>query len=80
MNQYPVHHQEQSKSQQIDKYKDNLIHNLRYAYKIVREHSEIEKLSQKMKYDQHTSQRQFGIGDLVWVANTSPQIGESSIS
>ena len=64
----------------IDGYKENLIHNVRYAYNIVHEHSEIEKLSQKMKYDQHTSQRQFGIEDLVWVANTSPQIGESSIS
>ena len=64
----------------IDEYKENLIYNLRYAYKIVREHSKIEKLSQKMKYDQHISQRQFGIGDLVWVANTSPQIGKSSIS
>ena len=44
----------------IDGYKENLIHNVRYAYNIVHEHSEIEKLSQKMKYYQHTSQRQFG--------------------
>ena len=65
---------------EIDEYKENLIHNLRYTYEIVREHSEIEKLRRKMKYDQHTSQRQFGIGDLVSVANTSPHIGESSIS
>ena len=64
----------------IDEYKENLIHNLRCAYKIVHEHSEIEKFSQKLKYDQRTFYREFKIGDLVWVANTAPQIGETCVT
>lgn len=33
-----------------------------------------------MKYDKHTTQRHFIVGDLVWVAITMAQIGENSIS
>lgn len=67
-------------SVQINDYKKNLIHNLRCTYKIVHEHSEVEKMSQKMQYDQHTSQRHFTVGDLVWVATTAPKIGDITIS
>ncbi|CAF4232345.1 unnamed protein product [Rotaria sordida] len=63
-------------SLQINEYRKNLIHNLRSTYNFVREHSEVEKIIQKSKYDQHTSQRQFNVGDLVWIATTTPQIGE----
>ncbi|CAF4200082.1 unnamed protein product [Rotaria sordida] len=63
-------------SLQINEYRKNLIHNLRSTYNFVREHSEVEKITQKSKYDQHTSQRQFNVGDLVWIATAMPQIGE----
>ncbi|CAF1253603.1 unnamed protein product [Rotaria sordida] len=67
-------------SLQINEYRKNLIHNLRSTYNFVREHSEVEKIIQKSKYDQHTSQRQFNVGDLVWIATTTPQIGEVLLS
>ena len=67
-------------STQISEYKAKLIHNLRCAYTIVNEHSEVEKISQKMKYDQHTTQRYFNVGDLVWVATVTAQIGDATIS
>ena len=67
-------------SERISEYRRMLIHNLRSAYNLVREHSEVEKIIQKTKYDKHTSQRQFNVGDLVWVATVTPQIGETSIS
>lgn len=67
-------------SKQIDEYRKMLIHNLRSTYNFVREHNEVEKIIQKTKYDKHTSQRQFNVGDLVWVATVTPQIGEISIS
>ncbi|CAF1408498.1 unnamed protein product [Rotaria sordida] len=64
---------------QIKEYKKNLMNNLRYAYKIIKEHSEIEKLKQKEKYDRHTNQREYTEGDLVWVATPTAQIGENSM-
>ncbi|CAF4531871.1 unnamed protein product [Rotaria sp. Silwood2] len=64
---------------QIQEYKKNLINNLRWAFKMVKEHSEIEKLKQKEKYDRHTTQRQYNEGDLVWVANPTAHIGENSM-
>jgi hypothetical protein len=64
--------------EQIQNYRTHLINNLRVAFNIAREHSEVEKLSQKMKYDKHTTQREFAVGDLVWVATTAAQIGGSS--
>lgn len=64
----------------IENYKRNLMHNLRCAYEMVKEHSEVEKISQKMKYDRHTSERQFNVGDLVWVSTTNPQIGNTTVS
>ncbi|CAF1437692.1 unnamed protein product [Didymodactylos carnosus] len=33
-----------------------------------------------MKYDRRTSQREFKVGDLVWVATTAPQIGYITIN
>ncbi|CAF4077516.1 unnamed protein product [Adineta steineri] len=65
---------------QINEYRKNLIHNLRSTYNFVREHSEVEKIMQKTKYDQHTSQREFNVGDLVWIATNTPQIGEVRLS
>ncbi|CAM4925738.1 unnamed protein product [Rotaria socialis] len=68
-----------SEHRQIQEYKKNLINNLRWAYNIVKEHSEIEKLKQKENYDQHTTQRQYNEGDLVWVARPAAYIGENSM-
>ncbi len=67
-----------AEQEQIQGYKYNLMNNLRVAFNTVREHPEVEKLSQKMKYDRHTTQREFEEGDLVWVATTAAQIGENS--
>jgi hypothetical protein len=64
--------------EQIQNYRTYLMNNLRVAFNTVREHSEVEKLSQKMKYDRHTTQREFAEGDLVWVATTAAQIGDNS--
>jgi hypothetical protein len=63
---------------QIQNYRTHLMNNLRVAFNTVREHSEVEKLSQKMKYDRHTTPREFAEGDLVWVATTAAQIGDNS--
>lgn len=65
--------------EQIQSYKNQLMHNLRVAFNVVREHSEVEKMNQKMKYDKHTTPRNFKIGDLVWVATPNAQIGDNSI-
>jgi transposase InsO family protein len=65
---------------QIQEYRKNLINNLRYAYNIIREHSELEKLKQKTKYDRHTTERQYFEGDLVWVSIPTRKIGDNSIS
>ncbi|CAM4850680.1 unnamed protein product [Rotaria magnacalcarata] len=67
----------------MDKFKNTkkkLINNLRYAYNIVKEHAEIEKLKQKGKYDRHTTDRRYTEGDLVWVSIPTKQIGENSIA
>jgi hypothetical protein len=64
---------------QIQEYRTQLIHNLRTAFNYVREHSEVEKINQKMKYDRHTTQREFAEGDLVWIAVAVPQIGDNSL-
>ena len=64
---------------QIHEYKTNLINNLRCAYNTVREHSEIEKLNQKTKYDRHTTEREFTVGDLVWVEIPAGRIDDSSL-
>jgi len=63
---------------QINEYKQKLIHNLQCTFNLVREHSEVEKISQKMKYDKHTSLREFKVGDLVWISIINPQIGDVS--
>ena len=69
----PIHHE------LIQQYKNNLINNLRCAYSVIQEHTEIEKIKQKEKYDQHTAQRQYNEGDLVWVAIPKAQIRENSM-
>jgi transposase InsO family protein len=66
--------------QYIRNYRANLTHNLKLAFHLVREHSEIKKLIQKSHYDKHTSNQQFLIGDLVWVQIPTPQIGNTAIS
>ena len=64
--------------EQIQNYRTHLMDKLRVAFNIVREHSEVGKLSQKMIYDRHTTLREFSEGDLVWVATTAAQIGDNS--
>jgi hypothetical protein len=65
--------------EQTRNYRTYLMNKLRVAFNTVKEHSEIEKLTQKMKYDKHTTQREFAEGDLVWVATTTAQLGNNSI-
>jgi Integrase core domain len=63
----------------IRNYRNYLMKNINVAFNIVKEHSEVAKLSQKMKYDKHTKQREFVEGDLVWVETVAAQIGDNSI-
>ena len=70
---------ENAEQEEIKNYRTQLINKLRVAFNTVKEHSEVEKISQKMEYDRHTTQRSFEEGDLVWVATTSTQIGDNSI-
>ena len=65
---------------QIQEYKTSLLKNLKCAYFTAMEHSEIQKLNQKTKYDLHTSIKQYNEGDLVWVAIPTSQIGGNVIS
>ena len=67
-------------NRQIQEYRVNLISKLREAYNFIREHSEIEKLKQKARYDQRTTKRKYEEGDLVWVAIPTRQVGDKSIS
>jgi hypothetical protein len=64
----------------LQQYRSELIQTLRNTYQLVREHSLIQKISQKNKYDKHTIQRQFYVGDLVWIQIPTPQIGNKTIS
>ncbi|CAF1301583.1 unnamed protein product [Adineta ricciae] len=64
----------------LQKYRNELIQTLRNTYHLVREHSLVQKISQKNKYDKHTKQRQLGVGDLVWVQIPTPQIDNATIS
>ena len=66
--------------QQIHEYKRRLLNNLRCAYNAVNEHADVQKQNQKTKYDQHTTQRNFKEGDLVWSAIPTNQIGGNTIS
>lgn len=63
----------------ITNYRRNLINNLNVAFHTVQEHCQVEKWIQKEKYDRHTSQRQFEVGDLVWMANTASRLNNNSI-
>lgn len=65
---------------EIQEYRKDLVNKLRCAYNVIREHSEIEKLRQKIKYDRHTTNRQFFEGDLVWVSIPTRQINDKPIS
>ncbi|CAF1481864.1 unnamed protein product [Rotaria sordida] len=51
----------------IQHYKSNLIDNLKKAFNIAREYAEVQKWQQKNQYDRHTTDRQFEVGQLVWV-------------
>lgn len=64
---------------QTQQYKRNLINSLQRAYKTVKEHSEIEKLKQKTKYDRHTTEKVFQEGDLVWISMPAGQINHHVI-
>ena len=64
----------------IQEYKTKLINNLQCAYNLVKEHPEIEKMRQKEKYDQHTTQSQFMENDLVWVTIPTTQIAGNIVS
>ena len=64
----------------IQEYKTKLINNLQCAYNLVKEHAEIEKIRQKEKYDQHTTQRKFIENDLVWVTIPTTQIAGNIVS
>ena len=63
----------------IQDYKTRLINNLRCAFNVVLERSEIEKHNQKRKYDQHITSKKFTVGDLVWVAIPTNHIGDHTI-
>ncbi len=50
------------------------------TYPLVRERPEIQKLRQKTKYDKHTVNWQFLVGDLVWIQIPKPHIDNTTIS
>ncbi|CAF1167537.1 unnamed protein product [Adineta ricciae] len=58
----------------LQQYRYELALTLRNTYELVREYSLVQKFSQKNKYNKHTSQRQFFVGDLVWIQIPTPQI------
>ncbi|CAF3201814.1 unnamed protein product [Rotaria socialis] len=64
----------------IQQYRTQLAHDLQVTYHFVREHSEIYKLSQKAAYDTHTINRQFHVGDLVWIQIPTPKIDNTTIT
>lgn len=64
----------------FQEYKNKLINNLRCAYNLIEEHSEIEKIRQKEKYDRQTTPRKFMENDLVWVTVPTAQIAGNIIS
>lgn len=64
----------------LQQYRTELVQTLQNTYKLVREHSLIQKISQKNKYDKHTTQRQFSVGDLVWIEIPTAKIDDKTIS
>jgi hypothetical protein len=64
----------------IQQYKTNLIDTLQKAFNITREYAEIQKLQQKHYYDRHTTNRQFEIGQHVWVAVPTGHISGQCIT
>ena len=66
--------------QYIRNHRADLIENLRSTYDLVREHSEIQKITQKSYYDKHTTNREFLLGDLVWVHIPTPRIDNKPIT
>ena len=61
-------------------YRTNLIKTLRLAFEFVRDHAEVKKITQKINYDNRTSNQQFVLGDLVWVQIPTSQIGHNNIT
>ncbi|CAF2205227.1 unnamed protein product [Rotaria magnacalcarata] len=55
-------------STEVDTYKQYLRKDLLTAHRIAQEHNEVRKMQQKNKYDQHSSNRSFKEGQLVWVS------------
>jgi hypothetical protein len=64
----------------IQQSRSDLIRALRITHQLVREHAEIQKLSQKTQYDRNTVNRQFLVGDLVWIRIPTAQIDNTNIS
>jgi len=64
----------------LQQYRYNSINSLRTTNKLVQEHAEIQKLIQKNRYDKSTINREFFVGDLVWVKIPNPQIDNNTIS
>ncbi|CAF4751273.1 unnamed protein product, partial [Rotaria magnacalcarata] len=58
-------------STEVDTYKQYLRKDLLTAHRIAQEHNEVRKMQQKNKYDQHSSNRSFKEGQLVWVSMPS---------
>ncbi|CAF1158517.1 unnamed protein product, partial [Adineta ricciae] len=69
-----------NEQEQIQEYKKYLINQLRSAYNLIKQHSELEKAKQKINYDRHISQRQYSEGDLVWVEIPRKQAGDNLIN
>ncbi|CAF1425819.1 unnamed protein product [Adineta ricciae] len=64
----------------IQHYKRNLTETLQTAFRIVREYAEIQKLKQKSQYDRHTTNRQFDVGQHVWVMKPAGHIDGQCIT
>ena len=67
-------------SETIRTYRQQLTESLRSTFQLVREHSDVQKLSQKAKYDRHTTNREFNIGDLIWVQIPIPLIDGNPVA
>ena len=61
-------------------YRTNLINTLRLAFEFVRDHAEVKKITQKINYDNRTSNQQFVLGDLVWVQIPTSQIADTNVT
>ncbi|CAF5218403.1 unnamed protein product, partial [Rotaria magnacalcarata] len=64
----------------IQQYRTHLAHDLQVTYHFVPEHSEIHNLCRKAAYDTHTINRQFHVGDLVWIQIPTHKIDNTTIT